>query len=380
MGYYIKKLTEKRSSPHWKVQLISYKKIHCANSMAKKPKKEWDIPKFQWGDLGFNQHMTIEQARTRASQLNAIEKSKSFEERQQIYLRSRQQFERECRAVFPELFKSQFENQYIFGPGRSASQKDTSAHWNATQRLLLRLSLDPSDWFDHSPEFYSYFLEKKYSMSYICKILRITNLWGFFITRRLGKPFMPIPRPRGRQRRQLEEAYFQKRNRYRMESDPILPIDLKRVSGKLNVMDFNWLYLSVWLGLRPKEVDQLLNSDMVKYEILSDGTAVIWIFQTKLTSIPPDRRWKPIPLLFQEQKVIPEMISERDFKRPLVQTVKRHFGKGTTLYGGRKGFTDLMLSKGQRLEDISQWLGHRSIERTWRNYKDYRIFHFSRVS
>ena len=140
-----------------------------------------------------------------------------------------------------------------------------------------------------------------------------------------------------------------------------------------------WIYLSVWLGLRPKEVDQLLREAMSRIETLPCGTQAVWVYQTKLTSIPHDRRWKPIPLIFKEQKCIARLITKREFERPLGKTIKRYFGERTTLYGGRKGFTDLMLGRGQRLEDISQWLGHRSIERTWRNYKDQRILHFQRV-
>jgi hypothetical protein len=34
------------------------------------------------------------------------------------------------------------------------------------------------------------------------------------------------------------------------------------------------------------------------------------------------------------------------------------------LYGGRKGFTDLMLSKGNTIENISIWMGHSTLDRT----------------
>ena len=83
MGYYIRGLDGKRSSPDWKVQHVSYKKMHCSESNARKPKKEWDIPKHQWAELGFNRSMCLEQARARASQLNAQEKSAAIEARQQ---------------------------------------------------------------------------------------------------------------------------------------------------------------------------------------------------------------------------------------------------------------------------------------------------------
>ena len=62
--------------------------------------------------------------------------------------------------------------------------------------------------------------------------------------------------------------------------------------------------MSVWLGLRPKEVDQILDQKMYRIAKVGD-TSVIWVFQTKLTSVPPDKRWKPIPLIYDEQVVLP---------------------------------------------------------------------------
>jgi hypothetical protein len=64
------------------------------------------------------------------------------------------------------------------------------------------------------------------------------------------------------------------------------------------------------------------------------------------------------------------------FARPNVKIVKKYFGPDTTLYGGRKGFTDLMLAHQQNFINISQWMGHSSIERAWRNYKSKTIVHY----
>jgi integrase len=57
--------------------------------------------------------------------------------------------------------------------------------------------------------------------------------------------------------------------------------------------------------------------------------------------------------------------------------MKKLFGPNTTLYGGRKGFTDLMLANDQDFVHISQWMGHSSIERTWKNYKSKRVTHYN---
>jgi len=51
----------------------------------------------------------------------------------------------------------------------------------------------------------------------------------------------------------------------------------------------------------------------------------------------------------------------------------------TTLYAGRKGFQDLMLNRGQRLEDISMWMGHQSIEMTWTKYRNRKRVSFTKT-
>lgn len=140
---------------------------------------------------------------------------------------------------------------------------------------------------------------------------------------------------------------------------------------------FNWLFISVWLGLRPLEIDNLKDSKMWEVEELPTGTQVLWVFQTKLVALPPIDRWKPIPLIYDEQKFALKMIESKSFERPLMKTVRRYFGRGISLYGGRKGFTDLMLEKGNSLESISQWMGHSTISRTWRTYKDRRGVKFT---
>lgn len=108
-----------------------------------------------------------------------------------------------------------------------------------------------------------------------------------------------------------------------------------------------------------------------------NGKLILWVYQTKLVSVPPRYRWKLIPVIFKEQEEAMKIVQEGKFERPLVKTVRRYFGAYTTLYGGRKGFTDLMLAQQQEFVHISQWMGHSSIERTWRNYKSRLIVHHS---
>ncbi len=242
--------------------------------------------------------------------------------------------------------------------------------------MILEIQHDPRDWYDEYLQFYDYFYKRKCSFSYIRKILGILNLWGFFLARKLGTPFFSIPAPRGYEKSRLIDAYFEKTAGRGKQSDPISPNQLAMNRDKFKEKYYNWIYLTVWLELRPMEVDQVKNKNNFRIFITDDGTPVLWVFQTKLVSVPPRFRWKLIPLFLDEQKRALEIIQSDIFDRPRTKLVKLHFGSNTTLYGGRKDFTDLMLSLHQNLENVSQWLGHSSIDRTWKHYKSKVAVHF----
>jgi hypothetical protein len=198
---------------------------------------------------------------------------------------------------------------------------------------------------------------------------------GFFFCKKIGRAFLPIPFPRGYERQRLVEAYYTKEEKGRRASKPLSPENLITSKGTIKKEQFNWLYLSVWFGLRPKEVDNLKSDELWKVEKNSGRLTILWVFQTKMVALPREDRWKPIPILFEEQKFALRILEGQNFKRPLVKTVRRYFGEGIDLYGGRKGFVDLMLSREQELENISVWMGHSSLERTWKSYKQRGKFH-----
>jgi hypothetical protein len=183
--------------------------------------------------------------------------------------------------------------------------------------------------------------------------------------------------PRGYERQRLLEAHYQQQKRVRRPSAPLCPQVLANSAGRMNTPNFNWLTLSVWFGLRPKEVDNLHDPELWSVETLGNGRMILWIYQTKIIALPPEDRWKPIPILFDQQKFALRIIESKNFKRPMLKTVHKHFGDRIDLYGGRKGFSDLMLSQGHTLENISIWMGHSTLDRTWRSYKSRRKFHLN---
>jgi len=121
------------------------------------------------------------------------------------------------------------------------------------------------------------------------------------------------------------------------------------LKSKINEKNFNWLFLSVWLGLRPKEIENFKDPKYWRKESLPTGRKVLWVFQTKIVALPPEGRWKPIPILYDEQHFAFQILQGGNFNRPLIKTMRLHFGRGINLYAGRKGFSDLMLSRGKSL-------------------------------
>lgn len=379
MGYYVRSLPTKRTEPRWKVQYVSFKKKDSIHSKAKYPKKEWDISKDRWCSLGFYKYMSIKEARVRARQLNSRLEIKRQEERFLKNSKQERMLQIKFSSVLPSEFVEEFEQRFIrkrdseVDSGRRRSSRARTI-WKAAQRLIVEINKDPSDWYYTFYEVYDYFFTNQYSIGYTQSILKIANLWGYFYCKKLGRAFLPIPLPRGYERMRIIEEHARSTRNNRRASDSINPSELYKAKFKLKTNQFNWLYLSVWLGLRPKEIDSLKNEKY--WRVSREGKVlVLWVYQTKIVSLPPEKRWKPIPLIYDEQRFVLKIIESKLIKRPLVKTVKRYLGKNIDLYGGRKGFTDLMLSKGHSLENISVWMGHSTIERTWKSYKQHQRFH-----
>lgn len=381
MGYYVRALPHKKKSPNWKIQYISTrKKDRKENSVAKITKTTWDISKDRWSSLGFHQSMTVDEVQARARQLNAQLQLKRQEEVVQKIKIKEADFQLRNTSALPEIFVAEFEQRFIQSklpiPENKKKSRTTQRFtaWRAAQRIIVEIGLEPTSWFYHQDKFYEIFFQKKFSVGYAGTILIYINLWGNFITRKLCQPYYPVRKPKGYERQRIIESSYTKPYR-KKASESITPEHLINIVNKINTKDFNWLFVSVWLGLRPQEIDNLHDNTTWKMETLPTGRKLLWVFQTKIIALPSEDRWKPIPILFDEQHFALKIISDKTFKRPLTKTIRKHIGNGHDCYGGRKGFVDLMLSKNQTLENISIWMGHSTLNRTWRSYKNKRIYH-----
>ena len=87
--------------------------------------------------------------------------------------------------------------------------------------------------------------------------------------------------------------------------------------------NYNWLLVSIWFGLRPIEIDNLKSPQGKLWDLVEEsGYMVLKVYQSKLSNLDRDKRWKYVPCLFPEQENLIELIQEGNFKRPLSKTIK----------------------------------------------------------
>lgn len=333
------------------------------------------VPKEAYSAIGFRVDMTIDEARERAKQ---ITKQHLVEERKKVQAVKRvEHLKLVDSAYLPKLPVAKFEKHLEdLTMGMSNRLKTVMHHWSTVQKIIVEMELDPKDFYDSRYKIYAYFMKEKFSLDYTGKLLRVFNLWGHFFSKHTNTFFQPIPKPNMNEAQRFVEAREDKTG-VRKEALPLNAFDLKNQKSSWSNSNlekqWNWLFIALWFGLRPTEVDGLKNKKLWKLEKHNE-TEILMIYQTKLTNISKDKRWKPIPVYFKEQQEALKLVQSGEFKRPLAKTVAKYIGEGFDNYSPRKGFTDLMLERGFSLEDISTFLGHSSIDTTWKHYKNKMTF------
>jgi hypothetical protein len=337
------------------------------------------IPLKAWRAMGFSEDMTIEQARSRCAQLNgqgAVAREKTRKAAARVAKSELLQS-----AFLPVHYAEAFEK--LIAGRRTASdrhKKKMASHWKKLQLLISDLAVDPSKYADHAETIYDWFAEREISLEYTLKLIGLLNRWGLMCSKDEGKFFEQVPMPRGKDRELIADAYYDSET-FRGESNPLTPKVLEAKRSTLIESQYRWLFISVWFGLRPQEISALTseNDKLWKIQHHADlGCDVLYVYQPKLTAVERSKRWKKIPAFAPQQIKALEYIKEGDLKAPLYKTMDSAFGvPRITLYGGRKGFEGLMTSLGQDLRDISMWMGHQTIERTWTKYRDREAVKFT---
>lgn len=335
-------------------------------------------------DIGFKKEWSVDQAKTHCHQLN--NERSLLKEKMRVSAKRVTSLKSINETLFPqtkvEAFQELLEEENF---GSKTHLEKLNSHFNFVQKMINELKILPVEYKESSKKIYKYFIKEKISPSYAARLISLLNRWGKFVSKTNGSYFDNVVVPRGRELSAIAEAQQTKTGKdtdlgVRTESLPLDPETLKEAKDKFKIEQYNWLLISVWFGLRPEEVECLHIEKRYRIEYnLKKKIKVLHVYQSKLQSIAEDRRWKAIPVIFPEQEECLDIISEDNFQKPIYKIMRKHIGNGITLYGGRKGFVDLMLSHGQKLENISIWLGHKDISTTWKHYKDKNEINFDDV-
>lgn len=336
------------------------------------------VPTSAYQNFGFNKHtMSIENARERAQRLN-IEKSSDMKKIHAA--RNYEKLQVQSSIYLPNDITMEFQAWLIenFEAGVGHRKKMLS-HWLTAQKTIISIQLNPTQFFANKEKVFLYFKRKQYSLDYAKKLLRMLNLFGDFVCRYQGQYYQPINKIPQNEAQRIRDAYLDA-DKSTGPSEPLTPEHLEKIRQHLPDEQYRWLYLTVWLGLRPREVD-LLTDKKFGCKVEHDkklGVKVLRVYQPKLLSVARELRWKLIPLFLTEQQKVLQYINE-PAKRPLNKILAKLTKMHITCYGGRKGFIDLMLGYEQKLEDISAMMGHASIETSWKKYRNLKRVGFTKV-
>jgi integrase len=338
------------------------------------------VPPEAYASLGIRKSMTLDEVKARVAQIN---KEKRLEKKKVVAAVGNLKEMEIIESVYlPKDRAEGFRDWLIENHGiKGRSRKKILSHWRCVQRLIKATQLLPEQYHSNKKKILNHLIKQNYSLDYSKKVLRILNQYGAFVSEDQGRFYRPIGKLTPTEANRIRDGCFESKT-YQGPSDALTPRQLESQKDKLKPAQYRWLVLAVWFGLRPKEVDALNANDNKKlFDIVTKvingkPIQVLCIYQSKLTAVKREDRWKYIPAFHDSQIEALKLVGE-GLQRPLNKTLKKLFGGQTTCYSGRKGFTDLMQSNGQKLEDISLWLGHRSIEMTWKHYKDKKAIQFT---
>jgi hypothetical protein len=321
-----------------------------------KPKRNVPKKSEEARRLGFRPEMSYVEAKARAGQIHAEDwiarEAKTAAKRNvQLKLRS---------AFLTDDDAADFWQRY------SDEHKLRLPIWNTMQKIIVGVGIHPSDWFERKSALYAQFVKHRCSANYAKKLLRYLNLWGYFLCKKQGRAFLKVPGLEGTWKNKLEVA-----RKPGGASKPLTPEILESRREHMSDDHYRWLFLSVWFGLRPEEVDCLRTKNAERWRIAADieHGYVLSVFQKKLfdRGVPSENCWKHLPTAFPQQKLGIEFIMSGQFTRPIGEGgkfMRNHFGTGFSLYAGRNNFSGMLRDAGYDLETRKHWLGHLSIKTT----------------
>ncbi len=355
MGYFVR-----RRKTGWILQKTYYENGKCHAPT---------IPASQHFEHLFNSTMTIEEAREQAKRLNRELHTSQWMIKKEAILKRIHKEARDQIHFLPDALCAGFELELLSLP----DPKRIQTTWRAARKLIKAVRIPPEDWRRRSQAIYNYFEEHRLSPAYAKKIIRIMNLWGEFYASKTKAPYSRLMPPTGFAAGRILRTYRAHLKRDKA-SDGLTPELLFKIRSSLSPHQFNWLHASLWFGLRPQEVRNLNRGQNYTFFDTDkpSGVELLNILQTKLINLAEDDQWKCIPILYPEQQLAAHNIRAGTLEEPLPKTIKRYTMGNHHLYAGRKGFGPLMWELGNDVVEVSSWLGHKSIDRTYRDYMKWK--------
>nr|BFD65092.1 hypothetical protein HAGR004_01140 [Bdellovibrio sp. HAGR004] len=352
-------------------------------SGGKKQKPE-QIPPAMYPELGLKPYpeMSVDEAKQAITDYNKIRKKDIKISQSQIRALKRiQEMKEYDKTIFPPQLVSEFVSRLRSrSEGKDRFKNRLVRNFEIVQEMCVELNLLPHDYEANLDKITAYFKDesRQYSVSYSEDILWVLNKWGHFYSRHRKTFFEPIGRLKNKTRKSIKSENI-KKSGVRRESLPMTLELLKKLRGKIDmtkleeVYKYNWVFISFVFGLRPSECDSVIKDKSI---LNINGITAIKAIQTKLSELEESEQIKRIPVICVEQEEALEYIKKGQAKRPSPKWIADYLKQSKTspenydLYCGRKGFVDFMLDKGQTLENISLWCGHKSVETSWKHYKD----------
>lgn len=341
-------------------------------------KRQKILRRSEWPLHGFSEEMSLDQIKERCKSLNTVTMQESLKKRA-IVARMRDKANADSVYVQPDRnasFIQELEETYADNPARL---KEVLKTWNVAKEVIIETKTFPHQFFQERNKFQNLFRNRAYSPDYIKRIIWLINKFGEHIQNKNNQFFKPLPKISAVTKAKIIEKRDEM-DGIKRAAETFTLQELVNLKGKFEdeglLQKWNWLFLAFAFGLRPQEVKWLLKQRVppISRDAVNN-VDVLNIYQAKLTSVPLNERTKQIPIYTEEQRAAVLLLkTPSEIEVPLNKTLKRMFKANIQLYSPRKSFTDYMLSQGFELEDISQFLGHRSIEMTWRHYKSKKQF------
>ncbi len=253
-------------------------------------------------------------------------------------------------------------------PGKTFDK--LKSKWLKAKKILAAITVAPSEYSFYADLFYQAAATQKIHPSYFSEILKLINEYGYFLSVKFGITYQAIKPPSTYAKQRMISAIEDSGARVGRTMKPITLELLEAKKKEMPAPTYNFMYVMLWLGLRPCELSIAL-SDTRSYKTTTvEGVLFLDVYQGKLVGMRREDRWKRIPVVEPEQHHALALIQRGECKRPHSRTVHKYLGNEFGLYSSRKAFAKLMLSRGWQFEAASKYLGHQTTKTTEKYYID----------